>query len=66
MFLVFLTYTLLFSLVYFILSFLAQCAVRAVFLVSENPPRRERLTVAMIVLLVQTMRFPMKQVNVTG
>lgn len=49
----------------FNLSFLALCAVRAVVLDSENPPRRGGLPVAMIVLLVHTMRFPMRQVSIS-
>ena len=45
------------------LRFLSLCAVRAVGLDSGKLPRRGRLSAALIVFLVQTMRFPMRQVN---
>ena len=43
--------------------FLSLCAVRAVGLDSGKLPRRGRLSAALIAFLVQTMRFPMRQVN---
>jgi hypothetical protein len=45
------------------LRFLSLCAVRAVDLDSGNLSRKESLPAVFIALLVQTMRFPMRQVN---
>ena len=45
------------------LRFLSLCAVRAVGLDSGKLSRKARLSAALIVLPVQTMRFPTRQVN---
>ena len=49
--------------VFISLRFLSLCAVRAVGLDSGKLPRKARLSAALIVLPVQTMRFPTRQVN---
>jgi hypothetical protein len=45
------------------LRFLSLCAVRAVGLDSGKLPRKARLSAALIVFPVPTMRFLMRQVN---
>lgn len=47
----------------FFLRFLSLCAVRAGGLHSGKLPRKARLPAAVIALLVQTMRFPVRQIN---
>ena len=45
------------------LRFLSLCAVRSVGLDSGKLPRKARLSAALIVFPVPTMRFPTRQVN---